>query len=360
MGLIQSMFEDEEILMTPIEEIPTDDCEVTEMIMPSVIGGRSLAQPDMLVTITEPLIYQEITEEHVERGDFQVAAAWFAENLPEDQKPFAFVLPQDGVITAIAKQANNEFAKNGWKKRLAIVGFADSKKDAPYDDPTWEIWGLNDLHNSIKRFTRWFDIHTTDNINEDVKLGRSPPDRCGIGGLARLQCPVYMQDRNADVPNSIKYPLQEILATFKGFTGDRYFTNSISYMLAFALYEGIISGRQWDEIKIFGVDMAVGPEYIAQRPSCEYWIGVAEGMGVKMFIPDASDLNKTTFLYGFEEKLQKKWETKIDESINGMTERMNQINNAVMANQRSVYQHEGAIGCMREFKKVWANLDTKL
>jgi hypothetical protein len=353
------MFEHDEIPMTPIEEIPIDNCEVTEMIMPSVIGGRSLAQPDILVTITEPQIppmYQEIMDEHVERGDFQVAAEWFAENLPDEKKPFEFVSPQDNVILGIAKQSNIEFEKHGWKKRLAIVGFADSKKDAPYDDPTWEIWGLNDLHNSIKRWTRYFDIHTVDNINEDVKLGRSPPDRCGIGGLARLPCLVYMQNKNPDVPNSIKYPLTEILETFKNLTGKRYFTNSNSYMIAFALYEGLISGRQWDEIHIYGVDMAVGPEYIAQRPSCEYWIGISEGMGVKMFIPDASDLNKCTFLDGFEEKIQKVWETKIDESINGMTERMNQIQNAVVANQRSVFNTKARSGvCVnsRKYRRIW-------
>lgn len=340
-----------------------DEVEITEMIIPSVIGGKSMGNPDMLCTVTQSKMFEEIEAEHVERGDFHDIAAFFAENLPDEKRLFEFVLPrgeQAQIIRAIAQQSNEQFAVKGWKKRVAIVGFADSKKDAPYDDPSWEIWGLNDLHNSIKRFTRWFDIHTFDNINEDVKLGRSPPDRCGIGGLARLPCPTYMQDKIADVPNSIKFPLDEILETFKNLTGKTYFTNSISYMIAFALYEGIISGRQWDEISIYGVDMAVGPEYIAQRPSCEYWIGVGEGMGIKMYIPPASDLNKCTFLYGFQEKIQHVWENKIDESINGMTDRLGQITNAVMANQRQQFQYEGAIGCMREFKKVWANLDTKL
>ena len=344
---------------------PSEEVEITEMMIPSVIRGHSMGNPDMMCTVTETRnkMFAEIEAEHVERGDFHEIAKFFADNLPEEKKPFEFVLPQGAqkdVMIAIMQQSNMQFAQKGWKKRLAIVGFADSKKDAPYDDPTWEIWGLNDLHNSIKRFTRWFDIHTVDNINEDVKLGRSPPDRCGIGGLARLNVPVYMQLKDPNVPNSIEYPLQEILETFKNLTGKRYFTNSISYMIAYALWEGIVSGRQWDEIQIYGVDMAVGPEYIAQRPSCEYWIGVGEGMGVKMYIPPASDLNKCTFLYGWETKIQNVWETKIDESINGMTDRLNQITNAVMANQRQQFQYEGAIGCMREFKKVWANLDTKL
>lgn len=331
----------------------------TEFVIPAVIGGMNVEQPKEPEPPVNP--YQELIEEHLDRVDFHDIAAIMAENAPPDPPtPFTFTMPRNEIVRGLARQSNDTFNRMGWKKRLAIVGFADSKKDAPYDDPTWEIWGLNDLHNSIKRWTRWFDIHTADNINEDVKLGRSPADRCGIGGLARLTCPVYMQEKHPEVPGSVKFPLDEILATFKGYTGERYFTNSISYMLAYALYEGIISGRQWDEIHVYGVDMAVGTEYEVQRASCEYWIGIAEGMGVKMFIPDASDLNKCSFLYGFETKTQNKWETKIDEAQKSMEDRLNQINAAIQQNQRIAYQHEGAIGFAREFKKVWSNLDTKL
>jgi len=31
-------------------------------------------------------------------------------------------------------------------KKVAIVGFSAHKTEAPYNDPTFEIWGLNDLH----------------------------------------------------------------------------------------------------------------------------------------------------------------------------------------------------------------------
>lgn len=82
-------------------------------------------------------------------------------------------------------------------------------------------------------------------------------------------------------------------------------------------------------------------------------------MGIKMHIPDASDLNKTVFLYAFETKRQMKWEVKIDETVRAMEERLGHIRQAIDANTRAAYQHEGAIGCIREMKKVWSNLDTK-
>jgi len=331
----------------------------SEMVIPTVIAGISVEQEKTPEPVPNP--YYELFLERVERPDFHDLCAAYAENAPPDPEPsFKFQVPANATISHIARQSNAQFQKMGWKKRLAIVGFADSKKDAPYDDPSWEIWGLNDLHNSIPRWTRWFDIHTFDNINEDVKLGRSPADKCGIGGLARLSCPVYMQDKIPEVPNSVKFPLEEILETFKGRSGERYFTNSVSYMIAYALYEGLVSGRQWDEIHIYGVDMAVGVEYIAQRPSCEYWIGIAEGMGVKVFIPVASDLNKCAFLYGFEAKKQKAFETKVQEGLKSIESRANQIKAAIDQNTAIYHEHLGAIGMGKECLKIWANCDTRL
>lgn len=236
-------------------------------------------------------------------------------------------------------------------KKVAIVGFADTRIDAPYNDPTFEIWGLNDLHNQLPRYDRWFDIHDRENINEDVRLGRSPADKCGLGGLSRLNVPVYMQDHYPDIPNSIKFPLDEVI---KAFPYGHYMTNSISYMIALAIYEG------FTEIHVYGVDMAVGPEYIAQRPSCEYWLGVVAGKGIKLYIPSASDLLKCHCLYAFESRKQNLYEDKLRRTSEEMVKRKAQIDDQLRQGQQASWQYEGAIGALNEMKKVWANLDTKL
>lgn len=230
------------------------ETEVIEMFVPSVSRGCALGIPDLKVTLEDTHAYDEIAAEHVERGDFHDIGAFMAENLPTVENFYNFIVPTENVILSIANQAEAQFKARNLPKRLAIVGFADSKKDAPYKDPGFEIWGLNDLHGIIPRWTRWFDIHTPEVIDIDVKAGRAPPDKCGIGGLSKLTCPIYMQERNPAVPNSVKFPLDEILQTFSKLTGARYFTNSISYMIAYALYEGIITGHQWDEIHVYGVE----------------------------------------------------------------------------------------------------------
>jgi len=176
------------------------------------------------------------------------------------------------------------------KKKLAIVGTAPSSIHlAPYNDPDYEIWCLNGVYGyidfpSINNITRWFDIHFLAEIKDSPNNYFDFHKACPV--------PVYMQDVFEEVPTSVKFPLEEVLARFPR----RYFTNTVSWMLALAIYEG------YGDISVFGVDMAMGTEYASQRPSCEYFLGYAEGMGINIYLPQESDLLKTPFLYGFEDE----------------------------------------------------------
>lgn len=265
----------------------------------------------------------------------------------------SFVLDKDGNPLPEWVQVRNMFDRP--HKKVAIVGFADTKDQTPFDDPSFEIWGLNDLHGSLKRYDRWFDLHPRDNIELDTKLmrnaGQTPPENIGLSGLRKLNVPVYMQNRYEDVPASLKFPLDEII---KSFQFGKYMTNSISYMTAMAIYEG------YEEIHIYGVDMAVGTEYVNQRPSCEYWCGVAAGRGIKLYIPAASDLLKCRFMYGFEEAIQDVYNEKLDNMGKNMTERHRMICQQEQQAHDARMQYEGAMGCRSEIQKIWANLHDKI
>ena len=50
-------------------------------------------------------------------------------------------------------------------------------------------------------------------------------------------------------------------------------------MIALAIYE------DFDIIHVYGVDMAVCGEYEQQRPSCEFFCGIAKGKGIELYIP---------------------------------------------------------------------------
>lgn len=155
----------------------------------------------------------------------------------------------------ISRLGKNDSQLIGKTKRLAIVGCSDSKSLAPYDDPDIEIWSVNNAYGHIKRYSRWFEIHTIEFDKEKGHFSRRwNRDFRGLdvdaylSHLAALDCPVYMQKHWDVIPKSIAYPLDALI---KHFGGDRYFTNTISYQIALAMFEG------FKEVQVWGVDMAV-------------------------------------------------------------------------------------------------------
>jgi len=172
--------------------------------------------------------------------------------------------------------------------KVAIVGFAPSSRLlAPFGNSQWEIWGLNDGYHDLPRWDRWFQLHSPRIISGSVR------DRNHWDWLKAQTKPIYMREALPEVPASVRYPLEDITAQF-----GRYFTNSISWMIALAIHEGA------EDIGIYGVDMATGSEYGDQRPSCEYFLGLALGTGIRIHVPPQSELLKAGFLYGFEDEKQ--------------------------------------------------------
>ena len=209
----------------------------------------------------------------------------------------------NGSEPRVAKRIRNAKAPATQSRKIAILGKAPSSQSlAPYDDPTWEIWILNTIAylKECKRWDRQFELH-------DLELTKAP----GYGNYHSWLCsqtkPVYVREPSPDIPAHIVYPRDDVQRFF-GLNLARpdgpavkldYFTNTVSWMMALAIYEGC------SEIGLYGVDMAqhgVGgkSEYAHQRPSCELFVGYALARGIKVTIPDTSDLLKAANLYGFE------------------------------------------------------------
>ena len=179
------------------------------------------------------------------------------------------------------------------KEKVCILGFAPSWREAPFADQSYEIWCLNEMYKVAKqvpafRADRWFEIHDRNSKS------KATPEHTAF--LKQCPVPLYMWGHYDDIPNSVRFPKDEIMRWLesKVFYGSGYFNNSISWMVALAMMEG------FKHIAIYGVDMATGDEWGHQKPSCEYFIGLAEGMGIKVEIPDSSELLKCAQLYGFE------------------------------------------------------------
>lgn len=186
------------------------------------------------------------------------------------------------------------------RKKVAIVGFASSTRlKAPYGDQAWEIWGENQLYRFVPRATRWFEMHPHEgpySYLADMVPGTDYPK-----WLRESPIPVYMVSHRPEFPNSIGYPLQQMIEEF-GLADMRpdaavkgYFHSTVDYMLALAISEG------FEEIGVWGVDMSHDTEYERQKPSGSFWLGVARGRGIKVTLPVESALLKNDgYAYGYD------------------------------------------------------------
>ena len=182
------------------------------------------------------------------------------------------------------------------RRKVAILGFTDHRLQAPFTDPDFEIWGLNELYRYMdpRQFTRWFEIHPREWFTT------ADPEH--LKSLAQFPLPVYMHEHYDDIPPSVPFPKEAVERS-----AGVYMTSSIAWMLGLALLEG------FEEIHVYGVDMAQDTEYFEQRACCEYLLGIAKGRGVKVYVPPTSDLLKAVGQYGWSD--ENPFRLKIDERI---------------------------------------------
>ena len=139
------------------------------------------------------------------------------------------------------------------RKKVAIVGFAPSSMQDVrvfFGDPAWEIWSINQLYIAFpaiaEHTTRWFQIHPRQEYDmavRDLKHHQWMAEQKNF--------PIYMQEKEPDIPMAIPFPKDEILTAFPR----KYFTNSISWEIALAILEG------FEEIHVYGIDMSQDQEY---------------------------------------------------------------------------------------------------
>lgn len=176
-------------------------------------------------------------------------------------------------------------------RKIAIVAKGGTSALAPWGDESWEVWGLPWIW--YPRASRLFEIHTqacADEAEGDFGTGgwleeyrRRQPD-----------VPVWCVPSRAHLfRNPVDYPMDAVLA----FLPIPYLENSIAYQLALALYEHS-QGETVEEIGLYGVHMTGMTEYVAERPSVAYLVGLAQGMGIKVSVAPGSPLFLSAWTQG--------------------------------------------------------------
>ena len=226
------------------------------------------------------------------------------------------------------------------KDKVAIVGFAPHRKLAPFDDESFEIWGINDLYTcgDVKRWDRWFQIHHPDHY-AGSKGRKTIPEM--YAEYVKWDCPVYMVEKEKDIPNSVEFPFKALVEKYGS-----YFNNTISWLIAFAMHEG------FKEIHLYGVDMATHTEYGHQRPSCEYFIGLARGQGINVVMPKESGLLRTKYLYGLETEREDMEKKDLLQRKENVVHQLQDAERIVQEAQAKVHACQGAIIALDELLAI--------
>jgi len=198
------------------------------------------------------------------------------------------------------------------KKVVRILGMAPNLSEMPPTPAGYEVWPSNSPKGYRLRlpriideneWTAWFNIHSRHHMEITYPRGlewykKQDPTK-----------PIYTQKFWPDIPGCVVFPGPEIQEFFATATGpNRYFTCSVAWLVAFAIYKG------FERIELWGFrlsDSKPNHAYTWERPCFFYWIQQARDRGIEVWYqPEIEALpfivgdpsTYTGTLYGYETK----------------------------------------------------------
>ncbi len=173
--------------------------------------------------------------------------------------------------------------------KIAIIGYAESKRLAPFDNPEWQIWGMNTKFDYIPRFDLWFDLHSPEKIlwsPEYCEFLKNNIDKVLLAGkVLGIDAKIYPKDQ------IFEYFKKNLTTDLKA---SEFFTCSVAWMIALAIYKGA------NEIGLYGINQSANKERDeSQRTAVALFTGYALGKGIKITIPKESVLFSKEKLYWY-------------------------------------------------------------
>ena len=190
-------------------------------------------------------------------------------------------------------------------KELIILGMGASRRLCPFDRRDIPIWSCNtgytqiaEMNGYVTKIFMSHEQHTKQIGEKDGKPVYGNAYNLGVmNNLAKHGVQILNIHRIKKLKMSL-YPLKRIDRKFKA---NGFFSNTISYMLAYAIDKStkVVNGRiilhdkGFEKIKIYGVDMLTKDEYELEKGGIEYWIGYARGLGIEVEPCEGTALCKT-------------------------------------------------------------------
>lgn len=178
-------------------------------------------------------------------------------------------------------------------KSVSILGLAPGWNKCPPDQETWVIGKALLKQELPARIDRIFSMDKTDEMGSFDK--KSPhymgyPLKKFIEKMNGPGVPFVTSYCVPGLEHCEPYPLKEIVERY----GVLYFTNTICYMIAYAMFNG------YERIDIWGVRQQGKAEYVRERRGVEFWLGLAAGTGVLITVNGPSPLLHDDIVYGYK------------------------------------------------------------
>jgi hypothetical protein len=195
--------------------------------------------------------------------------------------------------------------------RLAIVGGGNTVKDAPFDNPLYDIWTTASIAKTLPRVTTIFEFHSGEGLQDPSVY-------------AKASEVIYTSD----------FPIGQMVAHY-----GKIFPSSMNLIMAYAIDKG------YKHIELYGVDMALDSEYERFRPSFLYLIGYARGAGITVEISEGSVLMADEKTYCYERDI-------VRERIEKMRQDRASFTNTAREYELKAEYMRGAIDAAGFFSKI--------
>ena len=170
-------------------------------------------------------------------------------------------------------------------KNIAILAMGNSQLDyhkmVTHSKKFDEVWAINAMVGVLKRVDRAFIMDPVSRFFDTDDAGNMTTMMRET--LPTVECPIYTCELDKRVPALEEYPIETIVKDLDC----GYFNNTISYAIAFAL---------WNEvggINMFGADFTYkGNLYFAEsgRACCEFWLAKCMDEGIIVQVAVTSGL----------------------------------------------------------------------
>jgi hypothetical protein len=203
-----------------------------------------------------------------------------------DEKPFvSSVAPIEETKVGSFEEELENFKKRAEalkpfpKDEVIILGMGHTRKRCPFDA---EVWSVNMGYQQIAMLKGHVEKIFMAHRQTRDPYGRKMFFWEHFNKLAEAGVEIWNIHRVKGL-NSRLYPLKRLMKKY----GTDYFSNTISYMIVWAIEKG------YKKIRLYGVDMMTQQEYGWEKGGLEYWIGYARGRGLTVEICEDSQLLRT-------------------------------------------------------------------